>query len=244
MARPFDLDPLFRALTTLPGIGPKSVPLFEKLVGGGKVLDLLWHKPVDFVDRRFSPKLKDAPNGRVATLEIYVEKHTQAGRSGLPYRVRGTDGTGAIDIVFFNANKDWINKQLPVGQVKLVSGKVEYYQGQAQMVHPDMIAGPNERAALQTVEPIYPLTAGVTNKTVRKALDGALKTVPVLPEWLDPAFKKKNKWPDWKPAVISLHTPKAKKTCCLSIRRANGWRMTSFWRTSWRSRWCAGSRGS
>ena len=74
MARPFDLDPLFRALTTLPGVGPKNAKLFEKLIGGTKVVDLLWHKPVDFVDRRFSPKLKDAPNGAIATLEIRVRR--------------------------------------------------------------------------------------------------------------------------------------------------------------------------
>lgn len=211
MARPFDLDPLFRALTTLPGVGPKNAKLFEKLIGGTKVVDLLWHRPVDFVDRRFSPKLKDAPNGAIATLEIRVEKHTPAARRGLPYRVRGTDSTGAIDVVFFNANKEWINKQLPVGEVRIISGKVEYYQGTAQMVHPDVIAKPEERATLQTVEPIYPLTAGLTNKTVGKAMDGALSMVSPLPEWLDPAYKKKNNWPDWDISVDALHNPTSEK---------------------------------
>lgn len=205
MPRPFELDPLFRALTTLPGVGPKSAPLIDKLVGGGKVLDLLFHKPVDFIDRRFSPKIKDAPNGKVATMEVRVEKHNFAPRRGLPSRVKVSDGSGMMDLVFFNANKDWLSKQLPVGDVRVISGKVEYYQGQAQIVHPDKIERAENRAAVETIEPIYPLTAGVTNKTLNKALDGALDTVPHLPNWLDPNHQKKNKWPEWDEAILALH---------------------------------------
>ncbi|CAG0905036.1 unnamed protein product, partial [Cyprideis torosa] len=208
MARPFELDPLFRAITTLPGVGPKTAPLFEKLTSGGKVLDVLHHKPIDFIDRRFSPKLKDAPDGKIATIEVRVEKHSMAARRGLPTRVNANDGTGSIDIVFFNANKDWIAKQFPIGKVRLISGKVEHYQGKMQMVHPDMIGIPDERAAIETIEPVYPLTAGVTNKSIRKAIQGALGVLPKLPEWLDDAHKKKNKWPDWHKAIEALHNPK------------------------------------
>lgn len=206
MSRPFELDPLFKAVTTLPGVGPKNAKLFEKLTGGVKVLDILFHKPVDFVDRRFSPDLKDAPNGKIATLEVRIEKHAPAPRRGLPSRVKATDGTGSIDIIFFNANKEWIANQLPIGEVRLISGKVEYYQGQAQMVHPDMIGLPDERGAIETIDPIYPLTAGLTNKSVKKAIHGALGLVPKLPEWLDQAHKTKNKWPDWHKAMEAMHT--------------------------------------
>ena len=207
MSRPFELDPLFRAISTLPGVGPKTAPLFEKLVRGGKVVDVLHHKPIDFIDRSFSPKLKDAPNGKIATIEIRIEKHSMASRRGLPSRVNANDETGAIDLVFFNANKDWIAKQLPIGEVRLVSGKVEHYQGKMQMVHPDMIGLPEERAAIETLEPVYALTASVTNKTVKKAMQGALGTKPKLNEWLNDAHKKKNSWPDWDKAIEELHNP-------------------------------------
>jgi len=202
--RPFELDSLFRSITVLPGVGPKSAKLFEKLTGG-KVLDVLFHKPVDFVDRRFSPVLKDAPDGKICTLEIRIEKHNFAPRRGIPSRVKAHDSTGQIDLVFFNANKDWIAKQLPIGETRIVSGKVEHYQGAIQMVHPDAIVTTDERASVETVEPIYPLTAGVTNKTMRKAIEGALKFAPDLNEWLDPAYKKKNKLPDWQDAINTLH---------------------------------------
>lgn len=208
MSRPFELDPIFRAISTLPGVGPKTAPLFEKLVSGGKVIDVLHHKPVEFIDRRFSPKLKDAPDGKIVTIEIRVEDYKFAPRRGLPSRVHATDGTGALDIIFFNANKDWISKQLPLGEVRLISGKIEHYQGKKQMVHPDMIGLPSERAAIEAVEPVYPLTAGITNKSLRKAINGALGILPKLPDWLDAAHRTKNKWPDWHTAMTALHNPK------------------------------------
>lgn len=204
--RPFSLDPVFRALTSLPGVGPKNAKLFEKLLGGPKVLDLLFHLPIDFIDRRFAPKIKDAPNGRIATIEITVGKHFPNAKRSQPYRVWCTDETGTINLTFFHANKDWIKKQLPEGAQRIISGKVEYYQGHAQMVHPDM-APPEERATLETVEPVYPLTQGLTNKTVRKAMEGALGFVTKLPEWCDPEYKRRNNWPDWHVAVQEVHNP-------------------------------------
>ncbi len=211
MARPFELDPLFRALTALTGVGPRHAKLLEKLVRGPKVLDLLWHLPIDFIDRRFSPKVKDAPDGRIATMELTVGKHFPSARKGLPYRVWCTDETGTINLVFFHPHKDWIEKQLPEGQKVIVSGRVEHYQGNPQIVHPDAIGKPEERAAIETVEPVYPLTQGLTNKTVHKALQAALKFVQPLPEWLNTAYKERQKWPDWHKALETAHGPPNKK---------------------------------
>lgn len=208
MSRPFDLDPLFRALTTLPGVGPKNAKLFEKLIGGPKVLDLLFHRPVDFIDRRFSPKIAEAPDGRICTMEVSVGKHFPNQRKSQPYKVWCTDDTGAINLVFFHAHKNWIEKQLPEGAKVVISGKVEFYAGKPQMTHPDIVP-PEDRAQLETLEPVYPLTAGLTNKTVRKAMEGALKFVPSLPEWLDPEFKKRKSWADWDVCVKALHEPPA-----------------------------------
>ncbi len=204
MSRPFELDTLFKPITVLPGIGPKSAPLFEKLTGG-MVLDVLFHKPIDFVDRRFSPKLKDAPDGKICTLEIRIEKYNFAPRRGVPSRIKASDDTGQIDLVYFNANKEWIIQQLPLGETRIVSGKVEHYQGQIQMVHPDAIVKTDDRVSIETIEPIYPLTAGITKKIMLKATQGALKLAPNLSEWLDPAYKAKNNLPDWHDAIQTLH---------------------------------------
>jgi ATP-dependent DNA helicase RecG len=202
--RPFILDPLFRALTTLPGVGPKNAKLFEKLLGGPKVLDLLFHLPIDLIDRRFAPKIKDAPNEKIATITVRVDKHFPNPKKSLPYRVWCRDETGTINLTFFHTNKDWIQKQLPEGQLRVVSGKVEYYQGNPQIVHPDVVT-PEERASLEILEPIYPLTQGLTNKAVRKANAGAFAFVTALPDWLDRAYKTRQGWAEWHEALRSVH---------------------------------------
>lgn len=208
MSRPFELDALFRRLTALPGVGDKNAALFEKLIGGQKVLDLLFHLPIDFIDRRFAPKINEAPNGRVATMQVRITKHTPNARRGQPYRVYCTDDTGEMTLTFFHANKGWIEKQLPIGESRTVSGKVEFYQGKPQIVHPD-IASVEERETLETVEAVYPLTAGVTNKTVRKAVHGALGFVPKLNEWLEPTYKDRHKWVNWHEALEGVHAPES-----------------------------------
>ena len=182
--------------------------MIEKLVGGPKVLDLLLHLPVDFVDRRFSPPIAEAPEGRIATMEVLVTSHQPNPRANLPYRVKVRDDSGVMSLVFFRANKGWIEKQLPDREKVIISGKVEYYQGNAQMVHPD-IAPVEERESLETVEPIYPLTAGVTNKTLRKSMAGALGFMTALPEWLDAAYKTRNEWANWDVALETAHAPEA-----------------------------------
>ena len=208
--RPFEIDPLFRGLTTLPGLGPRNGKLVEKLVEGPRVADLLFHGPADFIDRRFTCPLSQAPNGKMLTTQVRVEKHYQNERKSLPYRVKCTDGSGTVMLVFFHAKKGWIEKLLPLGSERVISGKIEYFQGQIQMVHPEVVK-PQERESLEAVEPIYPLTAGITNKVLRKAIKSALNYVPKLPEWIDEAHKKRENWPDWDDAVRSLHTPESAK---------------------------------
>jgi len=205
--RPFALDPLFRRVTELSGIGPRTGKLFEKLCGGDKILDLLWHLPIDFVDRRFAPKVMDAPPGRIATLTVTVEKHSPNARKNLPYRVRCFDETGSIDLVFFNAHKDYIEKHLPLGAKIIVSGKVDHFQGHPQIVHPDALGTEEDRAQIETVEPVYPLTAGITNRAVRKAVVHGLQYVPHLPEWQEPNWLARQHWPSWDEALKTVHNP-------------------------------------
>ncbi len=208
--RPFILDPLFCGITTLPGIGPRNGKLIEKLLGGGKVLDLLFHAPVDFIDRRFTCPLAEAPDGRVMTTKIRIEKHVPNARKSLPYRVKVTDGSAMMDLVFFHAKKAWIEKLLPIGEERVISGKVEYFQGQPQMMHPDVVTVA-QRESLESVEPIYPLTAGVTNKVMSKALRAALPSIPALPEWLDTVHQKRESWNDWQHCLKNLHEPESAK---------------------------------
>lgn len=180
----------------------------ERLVNGPAVVNLLWHAPIDLIDRSYTPKIKDAEAGRIATLNVEVVAHMPNARRNLPYKVKVKDNTDALSLVFFHARRDWLEKQLPVGGKVTVSGKIEGYQGKLQIVHPDYMEPAGKSKDILPAEPVYPLTHGVTNKTIIKALDTALDFCPDLPEWNDAALAKRHSWPKWQEAVRKIHAPK------------------------------------
>ncbi len=204
--RPEPLYPLFVPLTNLPGIGPRFAKLFEQLAGP-KVLDLCWHLPINVIDRRYSPKIGEAEPGRVATLLVRVCEHRPGASRRQPYKVVCEDETDRVELIFFHARPDYLERILPTGKEVAVSGRFELFNHQAQMTHPDHVVKPDEVGQLLRLEPIYPLTAGLPQKTVTKAIRMALRHVPVLPEWLDPVFVQKRNWPSWSDALLQAHNP-------------------------------------
>jgi len=206
--RPFILDPLFQSTKSVPGVGPRMTKLLEK-VAGPRVSDLFWHLPAGVIDRRFSPKLRDLVGiaEAVATLTIRIEGHFPPKRPGLPYRIKGTDGTGWIDLTFFHALADYLEVQFPVGEERVVSGRIEHYNGLLQMPHPDYITTVETAHQIPAIEPVYPLTAGLTQKVSLKIMRAALSKIPVMDEWLDPAYQQREQLPRWHEAVQSVHNP-------------------------------------
>ena len=204
--RPDILNPLFAEITTLPGVGPRLAKLFEKLVGG-RVVDLCWHLPSGLIDRRYAPTAAEAEAGRVATLTVHIRNHFPCQTKRQPYRIIAGDATGEIELVFFHAHPDYLKKILPVGEERVVSGRLERFGGRLQMSHPDHIGTVAERTALQSVEPVYPLTAGLSLKVVAKAVTAALARAPELPEWQDGPWHAKQHWQGWRAALIQAHAP-------------------------------------
>jgi ATP-dependent DNA helicase RecG len=212
--RPDILFPLFAPVTSLPGVGPRFGKLIAKLAGG-KAIDLCWHLPTGIIDRRFSPKLAEAPEGAIVTLTLTIGKHTRPPKPRLPYKVRARDETGSIQLVFFNAKPDYLAKALPEGEQRVVSGRIERYGNELQMTHPDHIGTPAEIAELARVEPVYPLTAGLTPKLLGRAVRAALERAPELPEWLDPAFRARQGWASWRDSLRALHAPQSAEDLAL-----------------------------
>jgi ATP-dependent DNA helicase RecG len=207
--RPPILNPLFASATSLPGVGPRIAKLIEKVAGGPHVLDLLWRLPTGIIDRRFAPKVADAPEGRIATITVMVDRHERPRNPRLPYKVHTYDDTGPLDLVFFRAHEDYLKRSLPPGETRVVSGKVEIYNGLAQMTHPDRIVTAAELATLQAVEPVYPLTTGLTLKPLGKIMRAALDRAVALPEWDDPAWLKQRGWTGWLEAMRAAHAPES-----------------------------------
>ncbi len=204
--RPETLFGLFAPMQSLPGIGPRLAKLLEKSCGA-HVVDLIWRLPREVVDRRFRPKIVDAPDGKIATLAVTVDKHDAPSDRKRPYRITAHDETGFLTLVFFNADKRYLMRELPIGEARLVSGRVEYYRDQRQMAHPDFITPVDRPEAIPAIEPVYPLTAGLTPKVMTKAIRAALDRAPDLPEWQDPAFLKARGWPAWREALLQAHAP-------------------------------------
>ena len=204
--RPEILFPLFKPVTALKGVGPRLGQLIERL-SGKNLVDLCWHLPTGLIDRRFRPKVAAAPDGAVATLTITVDEHHPPPSRRLPYKVLCSDETGSVSLVFFNAEADYLEKTLPLGTKRLISGQIGHYGAEIQMPHPNHILPPDRAAELPAVEAIYPLTTGLTAKPLHRAVRGALDQAPELPEWQDPAWLEKNNWPSWRGALFSAHTP-------------------------------------
>jgi ATP-dependent DNA helicase RecG len=211
--RPSLLDPLFASLTSLPGVGPKLEKHFRRLLDRGeepaRVLDLLFHLPSGFVDRRARPLLRDVVPGSVATVAVTIDSHKPAppGRPRAPYRIFAHDETGDLTLTYFNARKDYLEKLLPVGARRYVSGVTALYDGMLQMVHPDRVVSEQDLATLPPVEPVYPLTEGLSLNQVRKAVDAALTNIPPLPEWQDAAWLARSAFPSFADALKTLHRP-------------------------------------
>src|ERR1700738_1022806 len=205
--RPAILDKLFGPITTLPGIGSQLAKLFER-AAGPLVVDLLWHLPSGIVDRRASPPIRALEPEQIVTVAVRVEAH-QPGYGRRPYRVLCADDTGTLTLVYFNVRGAQLARLLPVGAARIVSGRVEFYSGRPQIAHPDLVLRPDELDRLKPIEPVYPLTGGLSPRVVQKAIEGALDRVSALPEWIDLGLRERRSWPHWEEAVHQAHAPGA-----------------------------------
>ncbi len=204
--RPQILFPLFADTPTLPGIGPKVAENLEKL-GASRVRDLLFMLPNSLIDRRSRPGIANAIDGQIASFEIIVEEHIPPKIRSRPYRVRARDDTGFLTMTWFHGRPDYLMRQLPPGEKRIVSGKVEHFSGEIQMLHPDYIVKPEEADDMPQIEPVYPMTQGLAAKTLRKGILGALARTPELKEWIDPGLMAERHWPSWREALQALHQP-------------------------------------
>ncbi len=205
--RPEALFPLFADVETLPGVGPKSAKLLAVL-RIEKPVDLLLTLPQSGIDRRKRASVLGADLPGVVTVEVTIGQHRAPARRGGAYRVTVEDAQTSFQIVFFHAHDDYLHRVLPTGARRIVSGKVELFDGMAQMVHPEYMLPADEGAEIPDFEPIYPLTAGLTQGVMRKAVAGALTRLPDLAEWIDPGQKAQEGWPDWADALRTAHAPR------------------------------------
>ncbi|MEX0369163.1 MAG: ATP-dependent DNA helicase RecG [Tateyamaria sp.] len=206
MSRPEQLFPLFAGLETLDGIGPKTAQNLGQ-IGIHAPRDLLFTLPHTGVDRALRETVEGAVLPATLTVKVKVGAHYPARSKGGAYRIHVEDAQTSFQLVFFHGRSDYLNKVLPTGSTRVVSGKVELFDGIANMVHPDHILPEADADDIPPFEPVYPLTAGVTQKTMFKASRSALARIPNMDEWIDAGQRARSDWPSFADAMTTVHTP-------------------------------------
>ena len=205
-SRPEILFPLHRSLTTLEGIGPG----IEKKMKGlliDKPVDLLFTLPISFIQRKLVDTVFMYPSGKYVIVEVSILKHQPGRTKQSAYKVIVQDKEVSFNLLFFHARKDYLNKILPIGEKRIISGKLELFDGFQQIVHPDYIIQMSEKAQIKSFQAIYPLAAGITQKIMRRSLNSVFQVLPDLEEWIDPSLKESRSWPDWNLALKLVHDP-------------------------------------
>lgn len=204
--RPEQLFPLFAGLETLDGVGPKTARLLEQ-TGVQTPRDLLFSLPYAVIDRRRRETISGVDLPATLTVEVTIGMHRPPRNRGGAYRVFVEDSQCDFQLVFFHARGDYLKKILPEGSRRVLSGKLELFDGTAQMVHPDHMVPVEQAHTIPEFEPVYHLTQGVTQKTAYKAAQSALTRMPDLQEWADPGQVAQKNWPGWADAMRKAHTP-------------------------------------
>ncbi|TXJ10810.1 MAG: ATP-dependent DNA helicase RecG [Afipia sp.] len=210
--RPSLLNPLFAPVTSLSGVGPKQDKLFRYLLDRSetpRLVDLLLHLPTNVIDRRTRPTIRDAVPGTVVTLEVTIDRHRPAppGRSRAPHLVYASDETGDVVLTYFRAKPDYIEKLLPKGEKRFVSGTAQMFDGTLQIVHPDRVVDEAGLAKLPQIDTVYPLTEGLAIGSIRRAMTQALAKLPDLPEWISPEVLRRCSFPPIAEALHRVHEP-------------------------------------
>lgn len=207
--KPFDIEALLATAPSYRGMRPDTAELVAKVAGGPLARDALFLAPIGAIDRRKRVAIAEAIEGEIATIEAEVDRHLPPGRSKAPYRVRLRDETGFLTVVYFRPRVEMLKRMWPIGQRRLLSGKVEVFGGERQMTHPDHVVDPARGEAPPAVEPVYPLTAGLAGRQVQKIIAAALDKLGEAPEWLSASSVAGMQLLTFSAALRCLHRPEA-----------------------------------
>ncbi len=204
--RPDVLFPYFADVVSLKGVGDKVRTALERAMGT-RVKDLLFTPPASVIDRSYRPHISGAKKDEICTFTVTVGQHRPPAHKGRPYRIRVFDETGDMTLVFFQARADYLNRILPEGGTRIISGQTDVFNAELQMTHPDYVLAADQAADLPLYETQYPLTAGLSQKIARKAVMQAIDKIEPLPEWLDTHMIAQQDWPDFHEALLRMHRP-------------------------------------
>lgn len=207
--RPDILNPLFAEVTALKGIGPGLAKPLERL-GLARAVDVAFHLPSGFIDRVEREELDMADVGRVIAIPLTPVNYKMSGSARAPARVHAVDAKGNyVSLVYFGGNSAWVKKLLPLNEPRWVSGKLEQYGQDLQIVHPDYVLPLDQAKDAAGREAVYPCSEGITSKRIAALAAQAVERAPELPEWIEPSLKARHDWPGWRQALAAIHADPA-----------------------------------
>jgi ATP-dependent DNA helicase RecG len=214
VSRPEIFQPLFRSLRAIKGVGDKLAALLTRYFGAPEgqdaiALDILMHMPSGVVDRRRQVGIAESYLNQVVTLKLHIDRHQPPprGRPQVPHRVFAHDETGEVSLVYFGSQGGWVEKLLPVGEERYVSGQIGFFNGEKQITHPDYVVEADKFGTLPLVEPVYPLTQGLSSKALSKLVRQVVDSVPPMPEWIAGETMAQRHWPSFAEAMRAVHLP-------------------------------------
>ena len=203
--RPEILFPYFTDVTSVKGVGPKIAPILAQHTGS-HVRDLAFFLPTGVIKRPLVP-LAAARIGDVQTVAVTIAGYPPSAAKG-PQRIETYDDGTRLTLVYFHRIRSF-ETQHPIGARRLISGRVEAFNHNLQMAHPDYVVSEDHAAEIPPCEPVYPATLDLGSRTLRKLAQTALTLVPNLPEWHDPLIIDKYHWPTFHAALEAAHSPQS-----------------------------------
>jgi len=200
---------ILKPINSLSGVGSKLLSYFDKMLPNIRVIDLLFHLPINVVNRHLTEDISNIPDNSVITAKVDILKYNPPYNRKSPFSIISQSKFYKISLDFFHANKDYLAQNFPIGSSRVVSGKYRLYNGKIHITHPDHVFKPEEFKNF--IEPIYPLTKGITNKILTKVILQSLELVENIDEWQDELFLKKQNFLSFKQSIISIHKPSSEK---------------------------------
>ena len=197
-------DFIFNDVDKLKGVGPQlSKYLKKKKIE--KIKDILLNLPYSETDRSRLYKLNELEVGKIQTIRVLVKKLNFPRIRNLPNKITCTDETGSVDIVYFNSREGYLRKLYPITKWVIISGKINYFNKKYQITNPDYVTSEEKKEYVAKNIPKYNLTKGINEKKYRSISEQIIDNIPIVEDWLDQDFIKKNKLLNWNESINNLH---------------------------------------
>ncbi len=207
-----------QSLRTLKGVGEKTEKLFWK-VGIYDTDDLLHYYPRNYDEYETPVDIVELKEGTVQAVSaavcsgVYV--NSVKGRQIISVNI--ADQSGKFPVVWFNL--PYLKKTLRKGSWFVFRGRIVRKQGKLEMEHPEIFTPSAYEEILHHLQPVYGLTAGLSNKTVVKMITQLLESVPMQSEYLPEEFRERYELADINYALRTIHFPPNKEELLVSRKR-------------------------